>query len=487
VGMSPQTSVVLLEFNELTPALMDRFIADGTLPNFARLRESSEVFTSDAEEQEPYLEPWIQWVTVHTGVPYSEHGIRRLSEGHKLQHSNVWDLVSKEGRSVWVCGSMNANREKGTKGYLLPDPWSADLTPQPEALLPYFRFIQQHVQEYTNDRIPLSKSDYLRFIQFMIAYGLSANTAASIFLQLLSEKRTGSGRWRRAFILEKLQFDVFSAVFRRIRPTFSTFFLNSTAHMQHLYWRYLEPELFTVPLDLKKQLEYESSIREGYVAMDKLLGRMLNLVGKDAIVILSTALSQQPCLRYEDAGGKRAYRPKDFTQLLSLAGITSPCRVEPVMAEQFWLRLDDVASATDAQTKLAFLRVEHEGAIFAKRDGCSVFVSCSIHHALPDDATLRIGNLDAGLPFFDVFYTLEAGKSGMHHPDGILWICHPARTHKVYDEPVPLLSIAPTILDLLGIGKPEYMSGESLLLNPTGRPIPGRDADVAAHARLRPA
>jgi hypothetical protein len=383
---------------------MDRFIADGTLPNFARLRESSEVFVSDAEEQEPYLEPWIQWVTVHTGVPYSEHGIFRLSEGHKLQHSNVWDLVSKGGHTVWVCGSMNANRENGTRGYLLPDPWSADLTPQPEALLPYFRFVQQNVQEYTNDRVPLSKSDYLRFMRFMMAHGLSANTAVSIFRQLLSEKRTGTGRWRRAFILEKLQFDVFSAVFRRIRPAFSTFFLNSTAHMQHLYWRYLEPELFTLPLDQKKQLEYESSILEGYVAMDKLLGRMLALVGKDAIVILSTALSQQPCLRYEEQGGKRAYRPKDFAQLLSRAGITSPCRVEPVMAEQFWLRLDDVASATDAQTKLASLKVEQEEAVFAKRDGCSVFASCSIHHGLPDDATLRIGNLDAGIPFFGQLY-----------------------------------------------------------------------------------
>jgi hypothetical protein len=49
---------------------MDRFIADGKLPNFARLRASSEIFISDAEEQEPYLEPWIQWVTVHTGVPF---------------------------------------------------------------------------------------------------------------------------------------------------------------------------------------------------------------------------------------------------------------------------------------------------------------------------------------------------------------------------------------------------------------------------------
>jgi len=199
---------------------------------------------------------------------------------------------------------MNANRENSTSGYLLPDPWSADLTPQPEALLPYFRFVQQNVQEHTNDRVPLIRSDYLQFMRFMIAHGLSANTAISIFRQLLSEKRTGTGRWRRAFILEKLQFDLFSAVFRRIKPAFSTFFLNSTAHMQHLYWRYLEPERFTLPLDQKKELEYDSSIREGYEAMDQLLGRMLALVGKEAIVMLSTALSQQPCLRYEEAGGK---------------------------------------------------------------------------------------------------------------------------------------------------------------------------------------
>jgi len=485
--MSPPRPLILLEFNELTPALMERFIGEGKLPSFARLRESSEVFTSDAEEQEPYLEPWIQWVTVHTGVPYSAHRIFRLSEAHKLQFRNLWDMASQEGHDIWVCGSMNAGHESSTAGYVLPDPWSADIAPQPDALLPYFRFVQRNVQEYTNDRVPLSKSDYLRFMRFMIAHGLSANSVASIFQQLFAEKKTGTGRWRRAFILEKLQFDVFSAVYRRIRPAFSTFFLNSTAHMQHRYWRYMEPERFTVPLDQKKLREYESAILEGYMAMDHLLGRMLALVGNEAVVILSTALSQQPCLRYEEAGGKRSHRPKDFLPLIEFAGITSPCRPEPVMSEQFWLRLDSVSDAIDAERKLAALWVGQERALDAKRDGCGVFTSCSIHHAIPDDAVLRVENSDRSVPFFDLFYSLEGGKSGMHHPDGMLWIRHPARTHKVYQQPVPLLSVAPTILDLLGIDQPEYMTGESLFRNPTGRGFPGADADLAAPARGRSA
>jgi hypothetical protein len=482
--MSPQSSLVLLEFNELTPALMDRFIAEGSLPNFARLRAKSEVFVSDAEEHEPYLEPWIQWVTVHTGVPFSEHGIEHLSEGHKLLYINLWDLVSQQGHSVWICGSMNANRESGTTGYLLPDPWSADIEPHPEALLPYFRFVQRNVQEYTNDRVPLSKSDYLRFIWFMLTHGLSPNTAVSILRQLISEKRTGTGRWRRAFILEKLQFDVFSAVFRRTQPAFSTFFLNSTAHMQHLYWRYLEPERFTLPLDRKKQLEYESSILEGYRAMDQLLGRMLTLVGEDAIVILATALSQQPCLRFEEAGGKRSYRPKDFVQLLRFAEITCPCRVEPVMSEQFWLRFDNASDATSAERKLAALKVGQERAIYTERNDSAVFASCSIHHSLADDATLQIENSDRSAPFFDLFYAPEGGKSGMHHPEGILWIRHPARTHKVHQDRVPLLALAPTILDVLGIARPAHMCGESLFRNPTGRPA---DTKIAPHPQRRSA
>jgi Type I phosphodiesterase / nucleotide pyrophosphatase len=476
--------VVLLEFNELTPALMERFVAEGHLPNFLRLRERSEVFVSDAQEQEPYLEPWIQWVTVHTGVPYSEHGVFRLSEGHKLRHRNVWDWVSAKGQPVWICGSMNAQREKGngnekgTRDYFLPDPWSTDLPPYPDALLPYYRFVQRNVQEYTNDRIPLSKSDYIKFIAFMITHGLSASSAISIVRQLFSEKKTRGGRWRRAFILEKLQFDVFSAIYRRNKPAFSTFFLNSTAHMQHRYWRYMEPGLFTAPSAQKKQLEYESSILEGYRAMDDLLGRMLDLVGDEATVVLSTGLSQQPCLTYEEAGGKCGYRPKDFAQFLSFAGITSNCRVEPVMSEQFWLRLDNVDDAMDVEAKLAVLKVGEERALYAKRDGCGVFVSCCIHHALPENAVLRVEDSERSMAFFEVFYALEGGKSGMHHPDGILWIRHPGRSHQVHQERVPLASVAPTLLDMLGIEKPEYMMGESVLRNPDARSIANEAADM---------
>lgn len=461
--MESPSPVILVEFNELSPILMDRFISEGHLPNLKHLRDQSEVCISLAEERAPYLDPWIQWVNVHTGVSYSEHGIANLSEGHKLRHKCLWSLVSEAGWPVWVCGSMNVRYEEGIQGYILPDPWATDCLPYPEDLKPYFHFIQQNVVDYTNKRVRLTQSDYIKFIRFMVGHGLSLHTVRAIAEQLLSEKRTGCGRWRRAFIMDQLQFDVFNAVYRRLQPRFSTFFLNSTAHMQHAYWRNMQPELFNVAPSSDEQRQYGSAILLGYEEMDRLLGRMLQLVGDQAIVILATALSQQPCLLFEEKGGKHVYYIKDFAELMSFAGVACSHRVAPVMAGQFWVHLDSVPDALDVQAKLGALRVGGQPAIRTRREGASVFGSCCIFRALETDAVLRVDCSDRNAPFLSLFYVSDVLKSGMHHPDGILWIRHRHKRHSVREQKVALASIAPTILEMLALPKPECMKGTSLL------------------------
>ena len=34
-----------------------------------------------SEEIYEHIEPWIQWFTVHTGMPYAKHGVFRLGDG----------------------------------------------------------------------------------------------------------------------------------------------------------------------------------------------------------------------------------------------------------------------------------------------------------------------------------------------------------------------------------------------------------------------
>lgn len=458
----PNQSVILLEFNELSPSLIQQFIRQGKLPNFQKFYEESNAYITDAEAEPPFLEPWVQWVTVHSGLPDSEHKIFFLDEGHKLKSKSIWDIISEAGLRVWICGSMNVNYNSGLNGQIVPDFWSTKIKPNLEELLPYFNFVKTHVQEHTNSSAPLNVADYLKFASFMISHGLSIDTVKAIGEQLIREKITEKYRWQRATIADKLQFDLFSWYYRKFKPNFSTFFINSTAHFQHIYWRNMEPAKFEIKPSPKDQIEYETAILFGYQEMDKLIGNFLRLVDDNTTLILATALSQQPCLTYEHIGGKHIYRPRKFSNLLDFAGIKSTYTCDPVMAEEFHIRFKDERDAIDAEQRLLALKVDGRSMMRLKRDVTEILTGCGIFEKLRHDSMLTIDNSDRSSPFFDIFYEIEDLKSGMHHPDGILWIRHRDCQHSVDLNKVPLTSVAPTILNLLNVPKPDYMKGDSL-------------------------
>ena len=477
--MQKERAVIVLEFNELSPALMRRFIDAGHLPNFRRLHDEARVWVTEAEERPPFLEPWIQWITVHSGESYHEHGVFNLDEGHTSPAPRIWDLASRAGLRSWICGSMNVAMAPGFQGWMLPDPWTTHVPPQPAELVPYFEFVRRHVLEYTNDQVPVTHADRLRFVTFMARHGLSAATAWAIVRQLAGERLDPRSRWRRAVLLDRLQFDLFRWHWQRERPALSTFFLNSTAHFQHFYWRNLEPDLFRVRPTDEEQRALADAVLFGYQQMDGLVGECLALAGDDAALVLCTALSQQPCLTYEESGGKVIYRPRDFERLMAFAGVTSSHRVAPVMAEEFHVYLQSTAEAVEAERRLAAMRVGDRPALVIRRDGSGLFCGCKIHGALGKDASISAPG-GARAPFFDLFYQVEGVKSGMHHPDGLLWIRTPERTHAVHREPLPLTEVFPALLALLGLPAPPRRTPPP----PARAPVPeistGARADVVA-------
>jgi len=451
-----QPSVILIEMNELSPRLMSRFMSEGRLPNFQKLYSEAQVYVTDAQEEPPYLEPWIQWVTVHSGLSYREHQIFHLADGHTLQQKCLWDTLSEQGQRVWVCGSMNIRYDQPINGMVLPDPWATEVGPSDPLLERYFKFVRRNVQEYTNERVPLSVADYARFLSFMVRHGLSMGTARAIAGQLLAE-RLGHDRWRRAVLLDKLQFDVFAHFYRKLNPNFSTFFLNSTAHFQHLYWRNLEPDLFQMRPTAAEQETYEPAILFGYQEMDRLLARFDDLVDDNTTLVFCTALSQQPCLKYEADGGKLFYRPKDFGRLVALAGVDGIDEIIPVMSECFNIRFGSEDLAATAKERLSRLRIEGAAALSLEQRGQMLYAACSVNKLLPKDVVLSMDDGEPSVPFYDYFYRVDGMKSGMHHPDGMLWIRRPDRKHEVHREKIPLTAVAPMILDMFSAAKPKLM------------------------------
>src|SRR5690606_33211001 len=124
--------------------------------------------------------------------------------------------------------------------------------------------------------------DVVRFVRFMVTHGLKPSTVAQILRQLGAERaKDGRLSWRRVALLDRLQFDVFRHYYRRYRPDFASFFVNSVAHLQHSYWRHMEPEAFTVRPGAAEMEIYGDAIRFGYRAMDKVLGGFLELARQE--------------------------------------------------------------------------------------------------------------------------------------------------------------------------------------------------------------
>ena len=448
--------VLMLEFNELTPSLMDRFIAEGHLPNFARLRDASLVAITDAEESPPRLEPWIQWVTVHTGLTYAEHGCFKLNDGGALQAPRIWDRVGAEGGSSWVCGSMNAGFDPNTfKGHFLPDPWATDAPDHPEDYFkPFTDIVRKYVQEHSGQP-RVSPMAMARFGRFMLSNGLNAQTLTATATQLFGELKS-STKWRRALILDRLQWDLFQGIYRREKPQFASFFLNSTAHFQHFHWREMEPDIFAIKPREDDRVNYGDAILQGYIGMDRVVGQALAIAGHHTAIVLCSALSQQPMLTHEDRGGRQIFRHRDIDALLAFAGVDVPCQYAPVMSQEFMLHCENDEALASVAQKLSALRLQdgHPVMWAVALDG-KINAGCRIDEH-PGEVLVKSPFTNQVLSFGELFYPLESIRSGMHHPEGLFWIKAPGVQPEVRDAKVPLTKVFPTLANLLELESTDH-------------------------------
>ncbi|MDQ8756691.1 hypothetical protein RCO27_10670 [Sphingosinicella sp. LHD-64] len=458
--------LIFAEFNELCPWLIDRWMADGRLPNFRRMHDRSAVFETRADVADPvHLEPWIQWYSLHTGLSFDQHRVFHLTEGAKAGHDDLWRVAHRGGRTVGSFASMNTRPFDFAGGFYVADPWSEDGNAAPAELDIYSRFVGSNVREYSNPNRRLTLGDKARFLAFMLRRGLSAGTVARIVAQLTAERlKDRRLSWRRAALLDRLQFDVFRHYQRTRRPDFSTFFINSTAHFQHSYWRHFQPEAFTVKPPAADLALYGDAILFGYQAMDALLGAFMALAEETgAMLVFMTALSQQPYLDAEESGGRHFYRLLDVEGLFRRLDLPF-ANIDPTMTHQYLATFARDADLERARAALGGFRMADGRVLFdfnARTEG-GLYFSCDLRSEVAPDARIVAGSGET-LRFGDLLYRIDATKSGRHHPAGALWFA--TGRHRRFADPVSILDIFPTALDLMGVDRSgaEGRTGTSLV------------------------
>ncbi len=465
---SPKTArtgkVIIAEFNELCPWLIDQWMAEELLPNFSKMHRQSAVFESFADVTDPAsLEPWIQWYSLHTGLSFDQHNVFHLTEGAQATHDDIWRIVHAAGRKVINFAGMNARPFAFADSVYVADPWCEDGNATPSALNLYNRFVGANVREYSNPDARLTLRDHVRFLGFMATHGLRTLTIAALARQLIGERaRDKRLSWKRAMLLDRMQMDVFQHYYAKVRPDFATFFINSTAHLQHSYWRQFQPEAFTAQPDAMSSALYGDAVKTGYQAMDRLLGEFMKLADANgAMLVLATALSQQPYLAAEDSGGRHFYRLRDVQAFFRQYAL--PHRdIDPTMTHQYFVRFDSDDDRVTTHAALAAFCLADGRALFGfnERTEDGLYFSCNIYSEI-DDRIMVTAPGGRSLVFGDIAYKIDATKSGRHHPAGALWFR--TGTQQIHETPVSILDIFPTTLDLLGIeNQPSDRTGTSL-------------------------
>ena len=102
--------MLIIELNEFDPNYLKKVSKELNLENIQKIfkLKHSNTFT-DEEDEHQGLDPWVQWVSIHSGKPYKEHQISRLSETQKQDFKQIWNVAGEnKNYSCGIWGVMNA-------------------------------------------------------------------------------------------------------------------------------------------------------------------------------------------------------------------------------------------------------------------------------------------------------------------------------------------------------------------------------------------
>lgn len=460
--------VLLVELNEITWRLLDPLLREGALSGFADLIRHGARGTPVAPEVPPDLDPWISWTTVYTGRPPQEHGVKFLEQPPAtVRGPKLWDLVADAGKSVGVFGSiMSWPPRTDVKGFWVPGTFS----PGPETFPAEIKPVQDLNLTYTRAHTPLAsepRPGRLELLRKLRRLGLRVSTVAAVAGYFARRATRLAKDWEKVSLQPLINLDFFAALWTMHRPDFATFHSNHVAHYQHRYWRAADPNPFLEKPSADEVKRYGGAIRFGYSTADRLLRRLGRVVGPDTVVVVASGLGQQPYVVEEFKGGRSVIRMQDVNRVLDLVGASGGCTPYSVMAPQWNIRFDspDVQRQAVRGLEAAYYKSPDQGLFACSEAGDTVCIN--VRQKLP-----RPIDWDADCVFPVAGLTVKmrdlcaekdpTPKQGHHDQAGVLIMAGPGVRAGAEIRECSTLDLAPTILTLLGLSVPEYMTGRVL-------------------------
>lgn len=492
----PPRKVLLLELNEVNWPVIDQLIAQrgpGFLPNFGRLRSEGTWATPVALEQPPHLDPWVTWVTLHTGVPREVHGASVLEQDAESLHAQrLWDYVDAAGQSVGVFGSISAYPPRAVDGFMIPGPFAPSDETFPSDLQPIQAFNRLYTQVHNKTRRGLGPLGMAAMARRLLGLGLSPASLAGVARQLIRERLNPGSRWKRVVLQPRINYDFFAHAYRKTRPRFATWHTNHAAHYMHHYWRAWDDSRFSVSSSSEERSQFGEAVPLGYRVCDDLIGRFLKLADRDTVLVVASSMGQQPFVTEKYPEGKVVVRIRDIDRFLDILGAEGITETVPTMVPQWNLRVPDVHQRAELVRRIEGVLRGTEGpserAVVLEQSGPIVTITplglSGSTKGMRYFFTRSPGALAVGYALEEVFATdTPTVKQGMHHPAGMLALVGTG-VQRGLEIPVSTnLDIAPTLLTLMGIPVPALMKGR--VLSEAWANVPASQAIVAGNPELQ--
>lgn len=396
--------LLFLELNEVNFEQVVHYADQGRLPAFKAFFDAHGYEITTSEREYEHLEPWIQWVTAHTGLSYAEHGVFRLGDIADHDIPQIWEQLESQGQKVGAISPMNAKCRAKAPAFFVPDPWTRGKIVAPKMLQRLYLAVADAVNENASGRI--SPRALLDLALGALTYARPRNW--SRYAAMVATARSGS--WRRALFLDLLLSDVFIRCVKRTQPNFATLFLNAAAHIQHHYLYsssayggpFRNPDWYVTA--------GEDPLFEVYALYDRVLADLQATFPK-ARIMIATGLHQDP----HDAI-TFYWRLNQHEVFLRHIGAKFQ-RVEPRMSRDFLVTCADEGQAADL-VRLLDSTVASDGRPMFEVDnrGRNLFVMLTWSEDVPDGLRFTQGGRDLGplKPHVD----FVAIKNGRHNSLG---------------------------------------------------------------------
>jgi hypothetical protein len=398
---------ILLGLNELNFDYIKFYISKGLLPNFKKIFEIQPPIETVSENDYKLLEPWVQWVTIHSGKSYKEHNIFRLGDiVNYPELSQIFEELEKEGLSVGAVSPFNAENRLKNPSFFVPDPWTKTNPSGNWVVKALYQAVHQSVNDNAKSKLN---------IKSMISLGLGLllyvpmSRWSHYMKTVFNIKKPGA----KALILDSLLADVHLTLWKKNKPDFSNLFLNSGAHIQHHYLfnskayvgNIKNPEWYCL-----KDYDPLIHILSEY---DKQIGELLKQ--KDLKIIIATGLHQQPheYLTFY-------WRLKEHVKFAEMIGIKNFSEILPRMSRDFLVKFNKEADALNAEKLLnSFFASKDDTKIFdVDNRGISLFVELVYPNDIGDNDSIYSKETKFTLEKFKSYIAFVAIKNGEHNGIG---------------------------------------------------------------------